>query len=483
MDKAFFLGLDVGTQGTRAVLIDSGGDVLGHAEEDFPLNENMREEQSPQTWWQASKKVLSKVLEQVNGAVHPSNIKGIAVTSTSGTVIPLDASHQPLHPALMYSDKRSAEVSPRIMKAVDASGYEGYKGFNSSSGLSKMVWFVENFPEKADKIAKWVHAADYITGMLSGIWGLTDYTNALKSGYDVNTGTWPGYLFEGLSLDRAWMPQVHPAGKVIGHIEQALAKDVGLSTATKVVLGMTDGCASQIASGAIKPGDWNTTIGTTMVIKGVTTGQIIDSQNRVYSHRHPQGYWMPGGASNTGADWVTQDFGGKLDQLEQEAMKQVPSGHLSYPLRQKGERFPFISPDATGFEPEGLDLRERFVSNMEGVAYLERYAFELMEQLSGEKVNAVYTAGGGSQNKSWLKIRSNVMGLPIYKKKHTSGAYGAAVLAASQTHFTNLTEAGEGLIQTGEEIFPETALADRYEGYYQEFRELLLQKGYIQKNG
>ena len=84
---------------------------------------------------------------------------------------------------------------------------------------------------------------------------------------------------------------------------------LGLPASIQVTVGITDGCASQIASGAVKPGDWNTTIGTTMVIKGVTKKQIVDEEGRIYSHRHPAGYWMPGGASNTGADWVTNEFG------------------------------------------------------------------------------------------------------------------------------------------------------------------------------
>src|SRR5690606_15732905 len=151
-----------------------------------------------------------------------------------------------------------------------------------------------------------------------------------------------------------------------------------------------------------------TTIGTTLVIKGVTKDQFIDPLGRLYNHRHPMGYWMPGGAGNIGADWVTQEFTGQLDRLNKSAEKLIPTAYINYPLRQKGERFPFIAPHAEGFEPFGLSPEERYTANMEGVAYVERYAFEMIRELSGEEINGVYTAGGASNSDVWLKIRSHV---------------------------------------------------------------------------
>src|SRR5690606_2621391 len=115
-----------------------------------------------------------------------------------------------------------------------------------------------------------------------------------------------------LGISKSWLPDVVYSGKIIGSLDQALAKQLGLPNSIKITAGITDGCASQIASGAIKPGDWNTTIGTTMVIKGVCKNPIDDPAGVLYSHRHPGGYWMPGGASNTGADWVTKDFSNDL---------------------------------------------------------------------------------------------------------------------------------------------------------------------------
>lgn len=479
--EPYFIGIDIGTQGARVVLIDVQGNLVGSSEKVFPLNKDLREEQSPYVWWDASIHSLKKLMNDIRSKVNLNAVVAISVTSTSGTVIPLDSNNEPLHNALMYSDKRSDAAASLCQKIALKYHAHGYTAFNTSSGLAKMIWFGQHFPGKAKKIAKWIHAADYITGKLSECWGVTDYTNAFKSGFDVSDYKWSSYLYEKLPLKQEWLPSVVPSGTVIGQLEKSLAVELGLPLDVKVTAGITDGCASQIASGAMNLGDWNTTIGTTMVIKGVTLNGINDPLGRLYSHRHPTGYWMPGGASNTGADWVTNEFDKDLQALNDQAKLLIPTNHIAYPLRQTGERFPFIAHEAKGFEPDGLTMTERFTANMEGVAYLERYAFEMIENLSGETVKAVFTAGGGSNSETWLTIRSNVMNLPIYKMKHVSGAVGAAILAASKTYFNSIIEAADKLTQIDREVYPTKTLAQSYESGYRTFVKTLQEKGYITK--
>lgn len=483
-EQAYFIGIDIGTQGARVVLADAGGKQLAGAEEPFPLNEASREEQSPDEWWAACLRSLRNLIGEVRNDIDLSALKALAVTSTSGTVIPLDGNQRPLHNALMYSDKRSEEVARECREAALRFHPGGYTGFNSSSGLSKMVWFVRTFPRKAVLLARWVHAADYITGQISGRWDRTDFTNALKSGYDLTGKKWPEYLYQQLPLRRDWLPEVVPSGTPLGRIAPSLARSLGLKEDVLVVAGMTDGCASQVASGAVKVGNWNTTIGTTLVVKGVTRKEVRDPEGRLYSHRHPEGYWMPGGASNTGADWV-KEFSDKEDlpTLEAQASRLLPGGQMAYPLRQRGERFPFIAPRAGGFGPGNteLSLPARFLANLEGVAYLERYAFELIEKLSGERVRTVYSAGGGSLSDTWLRIRCNVLNRPVFRMQQAGGAFGAAILAASRTWFSSLTEAAGAMTRPAKELLPEPELAGAYDDYYQEFLKVLREKGYIQE--
>lgn len=505
MAKAYFIGIDVGTQGVRVVMMDETGFITGHHEQHFFLTEDSRREQDPDKWWEATLFCLSALM---TGALTKNldlkKLKGISVTSTSGTVIPLDHQFRPLHPAIMYSDDRSKEVGKKCMEVSKKYQPHGYHGFNASSGLSKMVWFVETYPGKAADIRLWAHATDYIIGKLTGQWGITDQTNALKSGYDLQNNYWPDYLTTHLPLKENWLPQVLPSGKIIGSLGEKVGEAIqlpkGLSIA--VATGMTDGCASQVASGAIQPGSWNTTIGTTVVIKGVTLSPINDPQDRLYNHLHPQGFWMPGGASNTGADWVSTLFDPtELGTLMGAAARLIPTGKLVYPLIKKGERFPFKAPEAEGFGLESLIVQNRdngvgksamadmdnqqrallFAAGMEGVAYIEKMAFSLIRNLSGETVSRVYTAGGGSSSPTWLAIRSAVLGVPISKMENVSGAAGAAMLAAAATYYQNLTEAVSNMARTEAEFLPDPALIPGYETGYRNFVEKLAEKGYIHK--
>lgn len=476
--QVYFIGIDIGTQGARIILVDQRGILIASASRSFALDEYAREEQSPTIWWNAGVELLDEVLNSLPANFDKSAIQAVSVTSTSGTVIPLDVNNQPLHDAIMYSDGRSAEQGKRIQKIALRQVKDGYTGFNASSGISKMLWFMERYPDKRDRIALWIHASDYMVGKLSGVYNKTDYTNVLKSGYDVANLKWPTYIIDELGLKKEWLQMVVPSGTVVGRLQEDLATRWGLKE-IEVVVGMTDGCASQVASGAVKPGDWNTTIGTTLVIKGVTKNQVVDPLGRLYSHRHPEGYWMPGGASNTGADWITIDFSSDILQWNQAAEKLIPTGKIAWPLLQDGERYPLSAPHARAIVPEQTSKSELYAANLEGVACIERLAYEIIEELSGEKIAAVYTAGGGSNSEVWLKIRAAVLNVPIYKCKAASGALGAAIMAASNTYYSSVTEAASYMTAMEKAIFPEVELVAKYEAQYQQFKEKLKARNYL----
>ena len=479
MKEACFLGIDVGTQGVRVLLVDENGEVLGSSERKTALTDSFRIEQDPDSWWQGVSACLDEILQPLDASVR-NNIIAVSVTSTSGTVIPLDSRNRPLHPAIMYSDTRQGDEGKRCKAEAQRHGVEGYTAFNSSSGLPKMVWFTEQFPDKAKDISTWVHAADYIIGKLSGNFRITDHTNVLKSGYDLTNDRWPEYITSALPLRKEWLQDVVPPGTVIGSLTRELRSRWDLPE-VKVAAGMTDGCASQVASGGVKPGDWNTTIGTTLVVKGVTLKEIKDPKGRLYSHLHPQGYWMPGGASNTGADWISQDFGGEnLHDLNDQAARITPSGFLVYPLKQEGERFPFISPEARGFADSRIRTREEwFTAGLEGVAYLEKLSYDMIRSLSGENMKAVYSSGGGTHSHTWMKIRASVLNLPVYQSSQASGALGAAILAASQTYYGNLTEAATAMTHIEHCFEPDASLLAPYEEGYQSFVDELKNRGYL----
>jgi sugar (pentulose or hexulose) kinase len=332
-----------------------------------------------------------------------------------------------------------------------------------------MRWFLNHYPDQVSRLHKFVHASDFITGRLCGEYGITDYTNALKSGYNLHRDEWPSYIIDAIGVRKQWLQQVRPSGMPLETIKAQLAAEWGLPAQIIVTTGLTDGCASQVASGAVSPGDWNTTIGTTLVIKGVTKQEIKDPSGAIYNHRHPAGYWMPGGASNTGADWVSQLFKGEdLQELSRLAAEHLPARHLAWPLIQQGERFPFLAPQAVGFWPEA-DKVETFTACMEGVAFIERYAYEKIEMLAGENVKHVFSAGGGSNSDTWLRIRSSIMNRPVCKMKNVSGAAGAAIVAASGSFYASLQEAANAMVSRQITVQPQPELVSSYNQKYKQF--------------
>ncbi|MBO9593223.1 MAG: FGGY-family carbohydrate kinase [Niabella sp.] len=478
MSSAFFIGIDLGTQGLRVVVLDIKGSIVASAEQGFALSPQLRMEQDPDEWWAICQSCLAKVAGQLLPEQR-ARVRAIAVDSTSGTVIPVDNTYRPLHPAIMYSDQRSGAQAKKCTAAARQYHPQGFTGFSTSTGLAKMVWFAETFPEKAAHIFQWIHAADFITGKLCDVWHITDYTNVLKSGYDLLLLQWPDYISDILGIKKEWLQEVQPSGTVIGKLRKELARGLGFPDEVAVTTGITDGCASQVASGAMKPGQWNTTIGTTLVIKGVSVKEINDPLNRLYNHRHPAGYWMPGGAGNIGADWVSAGFKEELAHYNEAAAALTPTGQIAYPLIQKGERFPFLAPEAQGFGPDAVTKEVLYTANMEGVAFAERYAYEMIRSLSGEDVEAIYTAGGASNSNTWLQIRSNVLQKPVCKMKYISGAVGAAIVAASTTCFKDITEATAALTQAEKWITPEAGLKQPYDDQYGRFLRTMEERKFI----
>ncbi len=476
--STYFFGLDVGTQGARVVLVDEKGTLIASDSRKFQLSDRFREEQSPLIWWQDCDDMISSLIQNLPESINKADIKSISVTSTSGTVIPLDSKNQPLHDAIMYSDPRSFDQGKRIKAIAERNIPHGYTGFNASSGISKMLWYIESYPEKVKDISLWIHASDFLVGKLSGNYHTTDYTNVLKSAFDLEKLEWPSFVSDEIGIKESWLQKVVPSGTVIATLLPHLSQKWGIGEIS-VVVGMTDGCATQMASGAVKPGTWNTTIGTTLVIKGVTKNNVIDPLGRLYSHRHPEGFWMPGGASNTGADWISMEFSEGLDQLNAEAETLVPTHELAWPLWQEGERYPIMAPQARGFAPEGLSRAKLFTANLEGVAFIEKLAYEIIEELSSEKVEAVYSAGGGSNSDIWLKIRASVLNVPIYKCKEASGAFGAAVMAASNTYYSSLIEASEKMTAIEKKVLPDPELVGSYKKQYDDFKQKLKDLNYL----
>lgn len=480
------IGIDVGTQGVRTVVCDADGNTVAQTSHGFAVPDQVEllppgwSEQNPTDWWEACRESLQDITGQLHEkGFSAKDICAVAVDSTSGTLVAVDSACRPLRAAIMYNDTRAASEALECNSAgADLTERMGYS-FSSGFTLPKIVWVRRNEPEIFEK-AVFIHAADYIVGMMTGSAGISDTSNALKTGYDLLEGRWPPFLESALGIPSGKLPEVVKPGTVIGEVSTECSRSTGLFEGTPVVAGVTDGTAGFFASGAVKVGDWSSTLGTTLVIRGVSSNLIKDAQGRIYCHAHPEGSWLPGGASNSGAECLEKLFHGRnLSELNAYVPQYSPTALLVYPLVRRGERLPFVNPEAEGFiigEPR--DSRELYAGYLEGVAYVERWCYELLADLGAEVGDTVYATGGGARSPEWLQVRADLLQKRMVRPVSTECAIGAAVVAASRTLYDGLESAVVGMARPGMEVEPDPRRRDIYEQCYRAFRGACSHKGY-----
>jgi xylulokinase len=406
------------------------------------------------------------------------SIMAISVDSTSGTIVPIDTRGAPLSNAIMYNDDR-AQLQGTYLNGVACSLTEklGYK-FNASFALAKIMWIRDEWKDVFSTAWKFIHAADFITGRLCGNYSVTDNTNALKTGYDLVDNRWPQDVMTAAGIPLKRLPEVISPGEPIGNISADVAEKLGLSTKTVVVAGLTDGNAGFVASGAKDLGEWNSTLGTTLVVRGVCDKLIKDTKGRIYCHRHPCNFWLPGGASNVGADCLVKNFPDEdLDDLSHKIEGRFPTGIYIYPLTRRGERFPFVDPDAEKFIVGDYSDRHRlFAAYLEGVGYTEKLIYQTLESLGCPVSDRVYATGGGSKNKQWLRIRSSILNKELIVPEITECVFGAAIVAASRVFYNDVIEATSQMVRIADSVQPDRELEKIYGNHYNTFIKLCKQR-------
>lgn len=477
MPGEYVIGIDVGTSGVRAIAVDARGSVLASAREPLPPSTSSSPgwaEQDPADWW----KGLTAVTRQCCAAVPSTAGKpaALCIDSTSGTVVAVDARGNALRPAVMYNDARSTAEAGELNAVGDETARRmGYR-FNNSYGLPKVLWLLRHDAERCAS-ARFLSPADHLAERLCGI-AAADYTNALKMGYDLLDLRWPAWLGR-IGIDVARLPRVCRSGDLIGAVTSAAAAETGLPAGLPVAAGPTDGVAGFYASGAALPGEAATTLGTTLVIKSVSRDIVRDPAGRIYCHRHAEGHWLPGGASNCGCDYAAIHFpGASLDGLNESARALLPADKLCYPLPRRGERFPSVKPDAERFvSSEPRDAAEHFAMYLQGVALVERWSYETLRDLGGSWGGTVFTSGGGARSDVWMQVRADVLGCPVARTNAPDSAFGAAVLAASRTLHRNVVDAARAMVSVERVFEPRPELSARYDALYAAFRRECADRG------
>ncbi|AEI92864.1 FGGY-family carbohydrate kinase [Roseobacter litoralis] len=406
-----YLGIDLGTSGARAVVIDAAGHLVStgkSAHADHPGSPRV-----PSVWWAATEQAVLAALEDVDAR----DVRAMAVDGTSGTILAIDAIGVPLSDGVMYND---VCTDAELLDRITAASPETTAARGATSGLARAVQLLMHKP------ARVVHQADWIAGQFSGRW-ISDENNALKTGYDPVSGSWPDWIAE--VIDPAVLPEVVAPGTVVGQVGDNL---FGLSPDCAVVAGTTDGCASFLATGAAQAGDGVTALGSTLTIKLLSDQPVFAPQFGIYSHKI-LGLWLAGGASNTGGNALLSVFSApEIAALSTRIDPETDTGLFYYPLAKPGERFPISDPEhAPVMGPRPAADSTHLQAMFEGIADIEAQAYARLAELGAPDLRSVRSVGGGSANAAWTRIRARRLSVAMPEPLSGEAAFGTALLARS----------------------------------------------------
>ncbi|MBD2043716.1 FGGY-family carbohydrate kinase [Microcoleus sp. FACHB-672] len=416
----FYLGIDFGTTGARAVAIDAAGTL--HAEAQYPFNATSDlQNHLPDLWQTALFTLISQIPQEIC-----RDLRAIAINGTSSTVLLCDAGGKPIAEPLLYNDGRGVAVMQELKTIAPAN----HPVISATSSLAKLLWFRHKLNLPLQK-HYFLHQADWLAFLLHNRLGISDYHNALKLGYDPERLCYPNWLLDIKSIPH--LPEIVKPGMPVGEITAEIAQQFGLPADCQVCAGTTDSIAAFLASGVQSPGEAVTSLGSTLVLKLLSRTRIDDARYGIYSHRL-EDLWLVGGASNTGGAVLRQFFTDtELESLSRQIDPEQESPLDYYPLIKAGDRFPINDPNLPPrLEPRPDNPVEFLHGLLESIARIEAQAYQLLQELGTTKLTHVYTAGGGAKNPVWSAIRERLLNVPVGVPAHTEAAYGTALLAMRQ---------------------------------------------------
>ncbi len=436
------LGIDVGTGGTRAVLLDDAGRVLGaataeHAEMASP--QLGWAEQDPRDWWRAARAALKDCVAQTN--TNASEIAAIGLSGQMHGLVMLDAAGEVVRPALIWCDQRTEEECRAITERVGAKRLIDLVANPALTGftLPKIWWVRAHEPELWSRVRSVMLPKDYVRVKLTGA-RATDVADA--SGtllFDVVNRRWSAEMLEASDLRAEILPEVFESPEITGRVSREGAVASGLREGTPVVAGGGDQAAGAVGMGIVEPGNVSATIGTSGVVFASTSRPVVEPKGRIHTFCHaiPGRWHVMGVTQGAGLSlrWFRDQFGGgaSYDALMQEAAA-APAGAdgLLWAPYLMGERTPHLDPNARG-ALVGLTAQHTRAhvirAILEGVAFSLRATFTIFEEL-GVPVKSICLGGGGARSPLWQQIQADVYGMPVELVAADEGAaYGAALLA------------------------------------------------------
>jgi len=482
----YWLGIDIGTGGSRALLVDERGKLKGAftaSHEDMQMLMPMWAEQRPENWWDAAQAAVRGVLQQAG--VSGKDVRGIGLSGQMHGLVLLDAANNVVRPSLIWCDQRSQpqvnfinrSVTPEMVLRCTANPV--VTGFT----LPKLLWVRDNEPEQFAKVKKVLLPKDYIRFRLTGEYA-TDVSDASGTAlFDVVKRQWSYELADALNIDRNILPGVYESSAIAGKVTGAAAEALGLAAGTPVVGGGGDQAASAVGNGIVEAGIMSCTLGTSGVVFAHMDEPHYDPKGRVHTFCHavPEKWHVMGVTQGAGLSlqWFRNQLaaGVEYNSLTKEAASTAPGAQGLFWLPYlMGERTPHL--DATARAAwVGLTAKhtrgDMVRAIIEGVCYSQRDGLDIIKGM-GVPVESIRVSGGGATSPFWRQVLADVLNTRIVILETQKGsAYGAALLALVGTGaFKSVQEACRATIREAQSVEPNPNAARIYEEAHHTYQAL-----------
>ena len=485
-----FLGIDVGTGGSRAVLIDHHGQIIAAKtveHEAFASPQTGWAEQDPRDWWKASSAAIRAIVK--DDRVQIDEIAGIGLSGQMHGSVLLDERDQVLRPALIWCDQRTELQCQRLTDDIGASRLIELTCNPALTGftLPKLLWVRDNEPETWSHVRSVLLPKDYVRLRLTGD-KATDVADA--SGtllLNVAERKWSIEMMAAAAIDERILPKVYESQEITGLLSSVAAEETGLRAGIPVVAGAGDQAAGAVGVGIVQPGSVSATIGTSGVVFAATNQPALDPKGRVHTFCHavPSRWHVMGVTQGAGLSlrWFKDQFGvidgegDPYEHLTNEAAAIPPGANgLLWAPYLMGERTPHLDPNARAalVGITASHTRAHVVrAILEGVAFSLRDSFEILKEM-GVPAQSIRLAGGGARSALWRQIQADIYGQPVETVEAEEGAaYGVALLAGVGTKaWSSVDDACASVVKTKARIAPDAKSAELMDRQYKAFQAL-----------
>src|SRR5689334_21302713 len=482
----YWMGVDVGTGGTRALLIDARGKEVAAVtapHEDMQMEQPLWAEQRPEDWAQAAVQAIRGVLARAGASGE--DVRGIGLSGQMHGLVILDRDNSVIRPALIWCDQRSQPQVDFINARLGSDKVLEYTANPVLTGftLPKLLWVRDHEPGHFDRVRKMLLPKDYVRYTLTGEFASEVSDASGTAVFDVVRRRWSFDMMDGLGLDRGILPGCAESSEVSGGISAEAAARTWLKAGTPVVGGGGDQAASAVGNGIVESGVVSCTLGTSGVVFAHMEKVAYDPLGRVHTFCHAvRDKWHVMGVTQGAGlslQWLRNQLapGAAYDSLTAEAAA-APAGSqgLFWLPYLMGERTPHLDPQARGGWI-GLTAKhtraDLIRSVIEGVSYSQKDCLEVIREL-GVPVASVRASGGGARSAFWRQILADVFGTRVARLETQEGsAYGAALLAMVGTgEFASVPEACAATIREADSVEPRRGERELYEQWYSVYRAL-----------